>query len=91
MEEEKTQKQRGLLFKQSSELEILISAAIVFAAFNLLDLVPSLLSTILNNNVSNTSPVLVIAVLVSLFLSTLLPISIVIHFVLRFYWLSLVA
>lgn len=80
---------RGLLFKQSSELEILISAAIVFAVFNVMDIVPGFIVSILNHNVSNTSPFVIVAVLLALFLSTLLPISIVIHFILRFYWLSL--
>lgn len=89
-EENREEKYGRLLFKQSSELEILISAAIVFAAFTMIDLVQAGLSSILNNNVSNSSPFLVIAVLVSLFLSTLLPLSILVHFVLRFYWLSLV-
>lgn len=81
---------KGLIFKQSSELEILISAAIVFAAFKVLDIVPEIISNILNNNIGNSSPILIIIVILLLFLSQLLPISIVTHFILRFYWLSLV-
>lgn len=77
------------LFNQSSELEILISAAIVFAAFSIGDLVPEFISRSINHNIPSNSPVLVLATLLALFLSTLLPISIFLHFILRFYWLSL--
>ncbi len=79
----------GVFFKQSSELEILISAAIVFAAVSVSDFIPGLITELLNYNFSNNSAVVVIAVLIALFISKLLPISIIIHFVLRFYWLSL--
>jgi len=77
------------LFKQSSELEILISAAIVFAAVTVSGIVPEFLVKVINLNVPNSSPFLVLFAFISLFLSTLLPISIVTHFILRFYWLSL--
>lgn len=78
------------LFKQSSELEILISAAIVFAAVTISGVVPDFLVKLINLNVPNRSPVLALFAFISLFLSILLPISIISHFVLRFYWLSLV-
>lgn len=89
METKDTQPTKHFLFKQSSELEILISAAIVFAAFKLHDLVPTFLASLINNNVSNQSIILFIVAIVALFLGALLPISILLHFILRFYWLSL--
>lgn len=44
----------------------------------------------INNNISGTSPVLFLAVIVGLYMSTMLPISIVAHFLLHIYWLALV-
>ena len=87
---ENSEKKKGLFFKQSSELEILISAAIVFAAFQIHDVVPRLIASLLNYNVPGNSPILLYVVVVALFLGVLLPISIVTHFIIRFYWLSLV-
>ena len=78
------------LFKQSSELELLISAAIVFASIQVGDLVQQMIFSLLNNNVPGNSEWLVLLAVIGLFTSWLLPISIVAHFLLRFYWLSLV-
>ena len=77
-------------FKQSSELELLISVAIVFASFAVAGLVEDMIFTMLNNNVPSNSQWLFILAVISLFTSSILPITIVIHFLFRFYWLSLV-
>lgn len=90
METKDTQQSSYSLFKQSSEIEILISAAIVFAAFKLYDLVPNFLVQLINDNISNQSAVLFAIAIIALFLGALLPLSIILHFILRFYWLSLV-
>lgn len=90
MEKQDDLKHDGWLFKQSSELEILISAAIVYAAFQIHDVVPQLIASLLNNNLPSNSPIVVYASTIALFLGTLLPISILAHFIIRFYWLSLV-
>lgn len=78
------------LFKQSSELEILISAAIIFAALQISDVINLGITDLLNSNVKPDSPFLVVLAVIGLYLSTLLPISIVVHFILRIFWLSLV-
>ncbi len=78
------------LFKQSSELELLISAAIVFASIKFGNVVEEMIWSMLNNNVASDNEWLVILAVISLFASKLLPFSIIAHFVLRFYWLSLV-
>jgi hypothetical protein len=78
------------LFKQNSELEVLLSAAVIFAALSLNDTIVQWINEALNNNVASNSPILVMAAVIGLYTSTLLPISIVIHFSLRIYWLSLV-
>ena len=77
-------------FKQSSELELLISVAIVFASFTVAGLVEDMIFTLLNNNVPSNSSWLFILAVISLFTSSILPITIVVHFLFRFYWLSLV-
>ena len=77
-------------FKQSSELELLISAAVVFASFAVAGLVEDMIFSLLNNNVPSNSEWLFLLAIVSLFTSSILPVTIVIHFLLRFYWLSLV-
>lgn len=77
-------------FKQSSELELLISVAIVFASFTVSGLVEDMIITLLNNNVPSNSEWLFLLAIISLFTSSILPITIVVHFLFRFYWLSLV-
>ena len=79
-----------ILFKQNSELEVLISAAIVFTVFAINDVTGGLIVDALNNNVSSSSSFMFISAIVGLYMSAILPISIVSHFVLRIYWLSLV-
>ena len=88
MGEEKTKNYQH--FKQNSELEVLISAAIVFTAFVIQDVAGEWIIKALNNNISGESPVLFIAAIAGLYMSSMLPISIVSHFILRIYWLSLV-
>jgi len=83
-------KNENWFFKQSSELELLISAAIVFASFAVSDLVETMIFTFLNNNVPSNSEWLFLLAIVSLFTSSILPLTIVVHFIFRFYWLSLV-
>jgi hypothetical protein len=78
------------LFKQNSELEVLLSAAVIFAALSLNDTIIKWINIALNNNISGGSTGLIFLAIVGLYMSTILPISIVIHFVLRVYWLSLV-
>ena len=78
------------LFKQSSELELLISAAIVFASIKVGNVVDEMIFSMLNHNVASNNEWLVILAVISLFTSKLLPLSIIAHFILRFYWLSLV-
>ena len=79
-----------ILFKQNSELEVLISAAIVFTVFAINDVTGGLIVNALNNNFSSSSSFMFISAIVGLYMSAILPISIVSHFVLRIYWLSLV-
>ncbi len=83
-------KNQNWFFKQSSELELLISAAIVFASIKVGNVVDEMIFSLLNNNVASNSEWLVILAIISLFTSKLLPLSIIAHFILRFYWLSLV-
>ena len=78
------------LFKQHTELEILVSAAIVFAAVNSRDVVLDLTFNLLNSNFANNSFFLAITILTGLIAATIFPISIITHLVLRSYWLSLV-
>ncbi|WP_421764192.1 hypothetical protein [Ekhidna sp.] len=78
------------LFKQNSELEVLISAAIVFTAFVINDVAGDWIIKALNLNVSGDSPVLFVVAIVALYMSAILPISLISHFILRIYWLSLV-
>lgn len=88
--EKKNQERSSWLFKQSSELEILISAAIIFAALQISDVISTGVVSLINANFSTYSYSLAVLAIVGLFMSTLLPISIVVHFVLRIFWLSLV-
>ena len=78
------------LFKQNSELEVLISAAIVFTAFVINDVAGDWLIKALNLNISGSSPTLAIVAIAALYMSAILPISLISHFILRIYWLSLV-
>lgn len=87
MDENKSKKY--LFFKQNSELEILLSAAIIFAALKMNDGIAGLITDAINANIPNDSPFLIGLAVAGLYLSTLLPLSIVIHFALRIYWLAL--
>ncbi|MEQ9404134.1 MAG: hypothetical protein RIM99_11135 [Cyclobacteriaceae bacterium] len=78
------------LFKQNSELEVLISAAIVFTAFVINDVAGDWIIDALNKNISGSSPALAVFAITGLYMSSILPISIVSHFILRIYWLALV-
>ncbi len=78
------------LFKQNSELEVLLSAAVIFAALSLNDTILGWINFAINANISGSSPFLITLAIIGLYISTLLPISIVIHFALRVYWLSLI-
>ena len=78
------------LFKQNSELEVLISAAIVFTAFVINDIAGDWIVRALNLNIPSNSPVLFTIAIAGLYMSAILPISLISHFILRIYWLSLV-
>ena len=78
------------LFKQNSEVEVLISAAIVFTAFVINDLAGDWIIQALNLNISSNSPVLMVVAIAALYMSSILPISLISHFILRIYWLALV-
>jgi len=78
------------IFKQNSELEVLISAAIVFTAFAINDITGDWLVEALNRNISSKSPILFVLAVAGLYMSAMLPISIVSHFLLRIYWMALV-
>ncbi|MEQ8546834.1 MAG: hypothetical protein RIC03_02935 [Cyclobacteriaceae bacterium] len=86
---EENKEKRYLFFKQNSELEILLSAAIIFAALKMDDGIAGLITGAINANVPNSSPLLIGLAVAGLYLSTIMPLSIVIHFTLRIYWLSL--
>lgn len=77
-------------FKQSSELEMLISAAIIFTALQISDVISKGIISLINSNFAFDSQILGVLAIVGLYMSTLLPISIVVHFLLRIFWLSLV-
>ena len=79
-----------VLFKQNSELETLVSAAIVFVVVSVNDVIIQGIVLALNNNVPSNSNLIIIFALVALYLMAMLPMSIIIHFLFRIYWLSLV-
>ena len=88
---ESAQKTRSKkLFKQHTELEILVSAAIVFAAINFQDAVIDFTNQLLNGNFAGNSYWLGILTLLGLIAATIFPISIITHLILRSYWLALV-
>ncbi len=82
--------EKYILFKQNSELEMLISAAIVFVVVAVNDVIPQMIFNALNNNIPSNSEVIFVFASVALYLMALLPVSIILHFLFRIYWLSLV-
>ena len=89
-EDQNKEKRSKKLFKQHTELEILVSAAIVFAAVNSQEIVLNLTYDLLNSNFSDSSFTLGVVILLGLIAATIFPISIITHLVLRSYWLALV-
>lgn len=83
---------KGILLPNPTvELEMLVSAAVVFGASQMGEWVQSLIRWALNHNVPGENPIMVILSVSGIYFSTILPISIVTHFLLRVYWLSLVS
>lgn len=82
--------EKYILFKQNSELETLVSAAIVFVVVSVNDIVIQGITLALNNNIPSNSNLIIAFAFVALYLMAMLPMSIIIHFLFRIYWLSLV-
>lgn len=78
------------LFNSTAELELLVSGALVFGAYQMSDGTRELIAWALNHNIPSNSLWLIVLTIIALFFSTIVPISILIHFFFRVYWLALV-
>ncbi len=82
-------REKGFLFNQTVELELLVSVAVVFASFQLSQWVKANEVWAINHNIGAQSVEMVIVALAGEVFAIVMPICIGMHLLLRIYWLAL--